>query len=142
MKIATTTGDFKKYCQTDEACIREVHRAGFRNIDLDMYSFTPDCAYMQDTWREEVQKLKAVADELGMRFVQAHSQGGNPLSEDQAEVDFIVAATIRSIEICQMLGIKIPSCITVLRAEFPKRNGLKRTRRFMQNCFSQWKDAV
>ena len=59
-----------------------------------MSSFTPECVYMQDNWREEVQKIKAVANELGMKFVQAHSQGGNPLSKKQEEVDFIVSATI------------------------------------------------
>ena len=105
MKIATTTGDFNAlYCKNDLEKIRELHRAGFRYIDLSMYSFTPDCAYMQENWREEVQKLKDLAEELGMKFVQAHSQGGNPLNPNEQE--FIVAATIRSIEICEMLGIK------------------------------------
>ena len=106
MKIATTTGDFGFWCKTDEECIRELHRAGFRYIDLSMYSFTHDCAYMQENWREEVLKIKSLADSLGMQFVQAHSQGGNPLSEDKAHVEFLLAATIRSIEICQLLGIK------------------------------------
>ena len=52
MKIATTTGDFSFYCNNDEDKIRELHRAGFRHIDLSMYSFSPDCAYMRDDWRE------------------------------------------------------------------------------------------
>lgn len=106
MKIANTTGDLGFFCETDEERIRELHRAGFRYIDLSMYSFTPNCVYMQENWRDEVQKMKDVAQELGVQFVQAHSQGGNPLSEDGEHVDFLVNATIRSIEICQMLGIK------------------------------------
>ena len=106
MKIATTTADFGFYCATDEERIRELYRAGFRYIDLNMYSFTPDSAYMGENWRDAVQRIKDVADELGMTFVQAHSQGGNPLSEDAAHVEFLLAATIRSIEICEMLGIK------------------------------------
>lgn len=105
MKIATTTGDFGFYCATNEERIRELHRAGFRYIDLSM-SFTPECAYMQEDWRNAVQSLKAVADELGMQFVQAHSPGGNPLSGDPQRVDFLLKATLRSIEICEMLGIK------------------------------------
>jgi MoaA/NifB/PqqE/SkfB family radical SAM enzyme len=48
MKIATTTGDFGFYCKTNEERIRELHRAGFRYIDLSMYGFTPECEYMQD----------------------------------------------------------------------------------------------
>ncbi len=105
MKIATTTGDFRAFCPTDEERIRELHRAGFRYIDLNMYSFTPDCVYMQDDWQEAVARLKNVADELGMEFVQAHSQGGNPLGEDIGKVDFLLKATLRSLEICEMLGI-------------------------------------
>ena len=89
-KIATSTSDLYKShgFSTDEEKIRGLYAAGFRYIDLSMYSFTQDSAYMSDCWREEALKLKAVADELGMEFVQAHSQGGNPLS--QSEVEFIV----------------------------------------------------
>ena len=105
MKIATTTEDFL-CCATDVEKIQQLHKAGFRYIDLSMYSFTPDCVYMQEGWQEEVEKIKKQAKELGMQFVQAHSQGGNPLSEDKNHVDFLVNATLRSIEICQMLGIK------------------------------------
>ena len=105
MKIATTTGDFDFYCKTDEEKIRELHRAGFRYIDFNMYAFTPDCSYMQDGWRDEIKKLKDLAESLDMKFVQAHSQGGNGLSDDKAHVDFLIKATIRSIEICEMLGI-------------------------------------
>ena len=105
MKIATTTGDFGFYCKTDIERIRELNKAGFKYIDLNMYSFTPECVYMNDGWQDEVLKLKAEAKNLGMDFVQAHSQGGNPLSDDEGQVDFLVNATIRSIEICAMLGI-------------------------------------
>ena len=106
MKIANTTGDFALWCKTDEERIRELHKAGFQYIDLSMYSFTPDSPYMQENWTEEVQKIKDLAKELGMQFVQAHSQGGNPFSTDKAHVDFLIKATLRSIEICGMLGIK------------------------------------
>lgn len=75
MKIATTTGDFASYFDNDSDRIKELHRAGFKYIDLDMYSFTPDSPYMKDNWMYEVRKIKTLADELGMKFVQAHSQG-------------------------------------------------------------------
>ena len=106
MKIATTTEDFSFYCSSDEERIRELYRAGFRYIDFNMYTFTPECEYMQKDWRKRILCLKELADELGMQFVQAHSQCGNPLSEDPDHVDFLVKATIRSIEICEILGIK------------------------------------
>ena len=59
MKIATTTGDFSFYCSNDSDRIIELHRAGFRYIDLGMYTFTPDSPYMQNNWRDEVAKTKA-----------------------------------------------------------------------------------
>lgn len=106
MKLATTTEDFGFYCHSDEERIRELHRAGFRYVDLSLYSLTPDSSYMQEGWRDSVKRLQAVADELEMQFVQAHSQGGNPLSDDPEHVDFLLKATLRSIEICELLGIK------------------------------------
>ena len=106
MKIATTTGDFGFYCGTDEERIRELHRAGFRYIDLNMYSFSYECDYMKDNWQDAVFRIKDLADDLGMKFVQAHSQGGNPLSEDPDHVDLLLKSTLRSIEICEILGIK------------------------------------
>ena len=106
MKIATTTADFAPYLENDEARIRELHRAGFRYIDLSMYVIKPKSPHMQENWREAVENIKAIADGLGMTFVQAHSPGGNPLSRDERHVDFLLKATLRSIEICGMLGIK------------------------------------
>ena len=105
MKIATTTGDFGVYCDNDIERIRELHKAGFRYVDLSMYTWKPDSVYMTDGWQDAVAALKREAEHLGMRFVQAHSQGGNPLSDNPSEVEFIVAATLRSLEVCQMLGI-------------------------------------
>lgn len=61
MKIATTTGDFGFYCHTDAERIRELHRAGFRYIDFNMYSFKPDSVYMQNGWKDAVQKLSVTA---------------------------------------------------------------------------------
>ena len=55
MKLATTTGDFEFFCSDDAERIRELARAGFRYIDLNMYSFTPDSPYMRDDWKKEVQ---------------------------------------------------------------------------------------
>lgn len=82
MKIATTTRDFSPYCKNDIEIIHELHRAGFRYIDLSMYSFTPGSVYMSEDWKAFVGELKDEAARLGMTFVQAHSQGGNPLRED------------------------------------------------------------
>ena len=114
MKLATTTGDFvgnydtgsygTGYLNDDKAILDLLYESGFRYVDLSMYSFTMDCDYMQDDWRDKIAELKAYAESKGMTFVQAHSQGGNAL--DAAQYDALVAYTLRQIEICGELGIE------------------------------------
>ncbi len=135
MKIATTTGDFSKYYASDIDRIRGLHAAGFRYIDLDMYTFTPDCAYMNDGWEKAVDELKAEAERLGMTFVQAHSQGGNPLDPDSAHVEFLVDATNRSIEICQRLGVKNTVVHSGFAKEMSKEEWFERNRSFYRRLF-------
>lgn len=135
MKIATTTGDFGFYCKTDKERIQELHRAGFRYIDLSMYNFTPDCAYMQDDWKDAVLSLKNFASNLSMQFVQAHSQGGNPISDDVDHVSFLLKATIRSIEICQVLGIKNTVVHNGWGAGLSKAEWFKKNKAFYEKLF-------
>ena len=135
MKIATTTGDFSKYYSNDIDRIHGLYDAGFRYIDLDMYSFTPDCVYMNDGWQKAVLELRDEADRLGMTFVQAHSQGGNPLDPDPAHVDFLVDATNRSIEICEMLGIKNTVVHSGFAKEMSKEEWFERNRDFYRRLF-------
>ena len=105
MKLATTTGDFTRYFPDSESRIRALYRAGFRHIDLSLYrDADPNSVFMKDGWRDEVKRLAETADGLGMDFVQSHAPGGNPLSRD-GHWDLLLAATVRSIEICSMLGI-------------------------------------
>ena len=132
MKIATSSIDFDFYCDNDSDRIRELHRAGFRYVDLSMYSFTPNSPYMADSWKDEVRKIKDLADELGMKFVQAHSQGGNPLTGDADHLDFLLRATIRSIEICRELGIKNTVVHSGFRKGISKEEFFELNREFYQ----------
>ena len=106
MKIATTTEDFAPYFECDIERIKALHRAGFRYVDLNMGDWNPTSVYMQDDWQNYVMRLKEEAAKLGVTFVQAHSPFGNALSKDESHVEFLVAATLRSIEVCAHLGIK------------------------------------
>ena len=105
MKLATTTGDFKRFCSTYEERIAHIVAAGFRYIDLDLYTVTKDDALLGDTnWQDNAKQLLDYTHSLGAEFVQAHSVGFNPLEQDdfwQTGFD----ATVRSLEICQILGI-------------------------------------
>lgn len=117
MNIATTTGDFKGnvtannyragYLADDKAMLDLLHQAGFKYVDLNMYTFTSECDYMQSDWKSKIAELKAYAESLGMTFVQAHSQGGvSPISDNQTDVNALIAYTLRQIEICGELGIE------------------------------------
>jgi sugar phosphate isomerase/epimerase len=90
---------------------------------------------MQEGWQEEVEKIKKQAKELGMQFVQAHSQGGNPLSEDKNHVDFLVKATLRSIEICQMLGIKNTVVHPGFERGISKQEWFEKNKAFFEKLF-------
>ncbi|MBQ8342170.1 MAG: sugar phosphate isomerase/epimerase [Clostridia bacterium] len=105
MKIATTTSDFSRYCTTDAERIHALHAAGFRYIDLSMYSLSPASPLMSDNWSDEVKKLKDLVDELGMKFVQAHAPGTNYLSPKVTDHAFLEQSIQRSIEVCGALGI-------------------------------------
>ena len=105
MKIATTTEDFAPYFESDIERIKALHRAGFRYMDLNMGAWKPTSVYMQADWQNYVMRLKEEAEKLGLTFVQAHSPFGNALSKDESHVEFLVAATLRSIEVCALLYI-------------------------------------
>ena len=135
MRIATTTGDFQYYCSTYEDRIRELHRAGFRYIDLSMYHLPPENVLMQDDWKVAALKLKALADELGMTFVQAHSPGGNPLWADDERVEYLVKSTIRSIEVCEVLGIKNTVTHAGCRRGVEKADWFAENKRFYEKLF-------
>ncbi len=103
LNIATTTGDVKSISKNNEEEIRNLYEAGFRYIDFSMYTLDANSPLMQDDWKETALALKAVADELGMEFVQAHSPGTNPFG---SKSDLTMATNIRAIEVCEVLGIE------------------------------------
>ena len=127
LKIATTTGDLKGAYSTEEEIIEKLYEAGFRYLDFNMYSLNASSALMQDNWRDTALVIKAVADSLGIQFVQAHSPGYNLLAATKAEMDLVIATNIRAIEVCEVLGIKN----TVVHAGY--KGGLTKQQWFAEN---------
>ena len=106
MKIANTTGDLARYNISKFEKVRILHDAGFRYIDLSLYQEKyPDSFSLAENWKDNIKRLQDYAHSLGMEFVQAHSVGGNPLNKD-GSYEMLLKSTIRSIEVCGMLGIK------------------------------------
>lgn len=104
MKLATTTCDFDRYTEGYLPKIKEVSAAGFRYIDLSLYTVEPDDELMLSTdWETHLDAIAAYAADHGLTFVQCHSPDTNPL--DPAQFDRAVAWNRRAIEICGRLGI-------------------------------------
>lgn len=105
MRLATTTGDFNRFCPTYRERLAHVAAAGFRYADLSLYGIPKGDALLDDPdWEKNARELGDYARSLGVTFVQAHSVGFNPLNRDDAWQRFF-DATARSLEICRILGI-------------------------------------
>lgn len=105
MKLATTTCDFDKYLNTYQEKIDAVIEAGFRYIDLNLYTIKKDDELLiSSNWQDNAKRILENTQKKGASFVQAHSPGGNPIAGD-AEAQVLLDATIRSIDICGVLGI-------------------------------------
>lgn len=106
MKLATTTGDFGRYELTYKECIRHVSEAGFRYLDLSLYTVKADNSlFFSDNWKENVLDIKSYAEGLGCTFVQSHSPNTNNLGDRADSYDDAVFKTVRAVEICGILGI-------------------------------------
>ena len=106
MKIASTTGDFKTLPKDDHLeRVRHVAKAGFKYIDLSFYDIDKkNSPFMLDSYKEYVDNLKSLANRLGIKYVQAHLPNCNPL--DKENFDEYCKCTIRTIEVCGLLGIE------------------------------------
>ncbi len=127
MLLATSTGDFTACLDNDFDRISALHEAGFRCMDLSLYTMEKDDPWMRDDWKDHASKIKAHAESLGMTFVQAHSPGGNPLCRDE-NWQWLLDTTLRSIEVCAELGI--PN--TVVHAGW--EDGIGREEYFRKNA--------
>ena len=132
MKLATTLGDFRRYCDTYEERVKHICEAGFRYLDLDMYTpSTGDALLISDDWKENAKKLKSYAENFGATFIQAHSPGGNPL-ETGEKFDNLLKTTIRSIEVCGEIGIKNTVVHAGMLSGISKEEYFERNREFFR----------
>ncbi len=99
MKLATTTGDFGRYASSTKECIRLIHDAGFRYIDIGLGGRF----FTEENWRDIVKDLREYAEGLDMKFVQAHSPNAAVLTPDRWEREVFWGK--RSLELCREFGI-------------------------------------
>lgn len=105
MILATTTEDFRPFTDSHRERVRLCAEAGFKHIDLSLYTLIKDDPLFGDGWREAAEDLLSYAESLGVRFVQCHAPAVNCLAKDGFER--AVRLTERAIEVCGVLGIPI-----------------------------------
>jgi len=106
MKLATTTGDFFGYTDSQAISLEHIRKAGFHYAD---YNFGGDHQWKNGVYGENFERyfeeINAVTEALGIRLIQAHAPMGKPLADGGK----LLADTIRCIEACG--AWKIPNLV-------------------------------
>ena len=105
MKLVTTTGDFDRFCSSYLERIQNVYEAGFRYMDLSMYTVGEEDELIDNNhWMDTIHRIKAYAEERDIHFLQAHAPDTNALAGEEA-FEIAVRRTARAIAVCGELGI-------------------------------------
>ena len=103
MKLATTTGDFGGYTDSQIQALRYVREAGFQYAD---YNFGMDYKHRNGVYSEHYEEyfaqVNAAAAEIGVRLIQAHAPMGTPLNDPDGS---FLADTLRCVDACGAWGI-------------------------------------
>ena len=103
MKLATTTGDFRLYTDSQAEALRWIHEAGFLYAD---YSFSTDYQKRTGVYVADhsayFDEIRRACDMIGIQLVQAHAPLGKPIAEDNAQ---FIEDTIRCVDACGAWGI-------------------------------------
>lgn len=103
MKLATSTGDFSPYTNSQEEAVTYLHKAGFKCVDYNfgIDYFHKNGAYGNDV-KSHIESLKRTMDKYEMEFVQSHGPIKDPFADDPTE---IIEDTVQSAKVCDALGI-------------------------------------
>ena len=102
MKLATTTGDFYAYTDSQALALSYIRKAGFHYAD---YSFSSDYRRRNGIYTGDfntyVNEIAEAADKADIKMVQAHAPLGKPLSDESLLTD-----TLLCVDACGVWGIK------------------------------------
>ena len=106
MKLATTTGDFFAYTDSQAVSLEHIRKAGFRYAD---YNFGGDYQWKNGIYGEKFEKyfeeINQTTENLGIRLIQAHAPMGKPLADGGK----LLADTLRCVDACG--AWKIPNLV-------------------------------
>ena len=129
MKLATTTSDFSRWAKSYEEIVKLIHDAGFRYIDITIGRRLCENEHIM----EDAKRLREYAESFDMKFVQAHSPEGNPLSPEKR--DNLLTLTKRSIEICDILGVSQTVVHTGWKKGIGEEEYFKENLEFLQELY-------
>lgn len=90
----------------DEECVRILANAGFDAVDWSFFEMlNDDCHWCGDSWKEHALKLKALGEECGIGFAQAHAPF--PSSKGEEPFDTVIRERIlRSMQAAAVMGVE------------------------------------
>ena len=84
MKIANTTEEFGRYCNSHIEKIIMMNEIGFKYIDISFYEdHMPGSEMLSENRYEIISEIKKYGEDNDIKYVQAHLPGGNPLLKDK-----------------------------------------------------------
>ena len=96
MKLATTTGDFFQYTNSQEESLKHIRKAGFRYAD---YGFGADYHTRSGVYADDFERyfdlIGNVAAISDIKLIQAHAPMGKPLKDRS-----LLADTLRCVDAC------------------------------------------
>lgn len=103
MKISVSQSSVWAKFYPEREYYARIRACGFKYIDYNFYEFagSDDSPYMGDDWREQTHETKEAMDQSGVSAVISHAPKGEPCLDTEG----IARRTIRSIEMCPILGI-------------------------------------
>lgn len=106
MRLSTSTGDLNKRFGHEEV-IRRLAAAGYDCLDFDLSQpWGEENPAYGDNFRENARKIRAVADECGISFNQAHAPYRFSVEESENYKTQIIPLHIRALEFSSILGVK------------------------------------
>ncbi len=104
MRLATTTGDFARYTDSQIEALAHIRKAGFSYAD---YNFNIDRNRQSGIYSKDYLSYFDAVNEgqksIGITLVQAHAPMGDPLSDPDKS---FLADTMRCVDACGAWGIK------------------------------------
>jgi sugar phosphate isomerase/epimerase len=104
MKLATTTGDYSAYTDSQSTALAHIRKAGFRYAD---YNFGADYRHRNGVFGEKhdehIDEISENCYKLGIKLIQAHAPMGKPLVDEDGS---FLADTLCCVDACGEWGIK------------------------------------